>query len=174
MRGIVVTLALSLVLGCGPSAPETNNSPAANTASAPPADTDYGRKILAELDKFDKVADNAQRLDFDSIKSFEKTGKFPKEVLDRLSKAVTSEMDVMKEMRDLKPPKQFEEFHKQVLQNTNGKIDVLAGLTLALEKNDKKEIAKVLDTLDFKAKLAKQEMDKILQGKTAEQFLGLK
>ena len=175
MRPTVLILAVLLV-GCSsqPSTTATNLKPDLKPTYGVDFDKEYAQHILGSLDHFALVAKEAETVDESSWTTYRKEGKFSKTLLQRLNQGLALETEWLKKMSDMHPPEQFQTFHQQVLRNTQAKVDNLAALILAMEKNDKNEIAKVLDKIDLDGKLGKIEMEKIIQGKTAETYLGLK
>lgn len=170
MRCLPFLLVAITVTGCSRPAAD-NGASASNTISEP--EKVYAWQILDKLDRFSKIAEDAQRVDNDDALAYMKTKKPTPAMLDHLRKGNTDAIALIKEMKALQPPTRFQAFHDQAVKNTEQKAENLAGLLLAMEHNDKAEIAKVLDSIETTGKKAKEAMDKILQGKTAEAYLGV-
>lgn len=171
----VMVMSLLLVVGCDSKPQETNVSADQLKANfGPDVKIAYGNKILDLLDAFDRAAKNAEYTDDKTLDHYIATKELPKSLLNRLNQGVAREMKILQDIDALHPPEAFLAFHQQVEKNLQQRIDHLSGLILAIEKGDKREIQKVLNEALEDGKQRREEMDKILQGKTAEEYLGIK
>lgn len=179
MIGRCLILSLALV-GCGSGSSAVN---AANEVKAAASQLKskiednpnirYGRNVISLLDQFDAVAQGAVTMDEKSIADFEKTHKVPEATQKTIRLGLQREQEAITLLKSLKPPKQFEEFHKQVLKSMTDRKEDLSKLAEAVKTMDKKQIAQILKDAETKGKERKEQMDKILKGKSAESFLGL-
>ncbi len=177
MRLVIPALMMTLgmICGCNPKAPtEVSSSGELKPNFGPDLKIEYANKILDLLDAFDRAAKNAEHMDEKMMDQYIATKELPKPLLDRLNQGVAREMKILQDIDAMHPPQEYLVFHEQVQKNLQQRIDNLSGLILAIEKNDKVEIQKVLDEALKNGKQMRIEMDKILGGKTAEQYLGLK
>jgi len=176
MRCVLAILVVLSIGGCSSPAPVARNEPPKSDLQSnfgPNVKQEYAKQILAQLDRFSNISRNTETLDDKSLKVYQQEGRFSKALLQRMNEGLAAETKWIQTVKEMHPPAEFEAFHRQVIKNNEQKLENLGALILALESNNQQEIAKVLDQVEVTGKLRKREMDKILQGKTAEQYLGL-
>lgn len=177
MRFVLALILLASLLGCQGET-NHNNAPDTNTVefnSQEDAQT-YSVAILAAIDDLANISRNTLRVEMDeaSMQLYKKEGKFSKQVMKNLGDGINRQMTWIKKVRGMTVPQRFRPFHDLLTKNAETKVETLSEILLAMEGTDQKAVQSALDKYELTTKLNRQEMSKLMNGETAEKYLGLK